>query len=217
MRRRVHLITPIVVLVALGLVPAAAGHGGGAAKGYRSTIVSITPRTSALDLAVLDSDDRMQLRLQGQSRVVIHGYEGEPYLRFGPDGVYRNARSPATYLNDDRYGKAKLPTVADPEAPPDWEQVAAAGRAYAWHDHRIHWMSPTYPPRVEADKEIPHHIFNWTVPGTIDGKPLAIRGSLDYEPLPGSSFPKILIVPLVAIAAAGAAAVWLRRRRTRAM
>ena len=152
MRRRV-LTTATVVLVALGLSPAAAPHGGGgAAKGYASTISSITPRDGDIEAAILDADDRLQLRVRGDHVVVVKGYEGEPYLRFSPDR--RGAQPPlARHLSQRRplrHGEA--PGRRRPEAPPDWETVAPAGRAYDWHDHRIHWMSTSYPPVVIADK-----------------------------------------------------------------
>jgi hypothetical protein len=215
MRRRAASTTA-VALVALLLGPAALGHeGGGAAKGYASNVTAVQPAAPSLRLAVLDGDDRLQLRVDGPQTVVIHGYEGEPYLRFSPEGVDRNRRSPATYLNDDRYGKVRLPADADPDAPPEWERVGPAGRAYEWHDHRIHWMSPTYPPVVEAAKDRPHHVFDWKVPGTLDGRPLEIRGSLDYTPLPGQRFPKLLIVPVALVAVLGVALILLRRRRER--
>jgi hypothetical protein len=41
--------------------------------------------------------------------ILVPGYDGEPYLRFTADAVYRNERSPATYLNEDRYGGVELP------------------------------------------------------------------------------------------------------------
>jgi hypothetical protein len=213
--RRALIQTTVAVLVALGLSPAAAAHGGGAAKGYASTITAVTPSSSALHLTVLDADDRLQLRVDGDHTVLIAGYEGEPYLRFSPEGVYRNMRSPATYLNDDRYGNVTLPAAADPEAPPDWVQVAPGGRAYDWHDHRIHWMSPTYPSKIEADKSRPQHIFDWTVSAQLDGRPLLIAGTLDYRPPPGQTFPLILIIPIAVIALGGAVAFWLRRRPER--
>lgn len=212
MRRR-GLIFATVVLVALSISPAAAPHGGGAAKGYESTITAITPQTAAIEAAVVDADDRVQLRVLGDHVVVVHGYEKEPYLRFDSTGVYRNERSPATYLNDDRYGKVELPAAADPRATPVWTKVAPAGRSYEWHDHRIHWMNTTYPPVVAADTSVPHHIYDWTVPGTLDGKPLRIDGSLDYAPLPDQKFPVLLIVPLVLVAVGGVVLVVLRNRR----
>jgi len=110
-------------LVALSASPAAVAHGGGAAKGYGSTVTSVSPAGS-VDAVVLDGDDRLQLTVDDGRVVVITGYEGEPYLRFGPDGVFENVRSPAAYLNDDRYGKVELPDSADPDAPPEWERVA---------------------------------------------------------------------------------------------
>ena len=216
MNRRALSAATISVLVALVLSPAAAPHGGGgAAKGYASTVTSVVPAESAVHVAVLDADDRLQVRVSGKQIVVIDGYEKEPYLRFAPDGVFRNRRSPATYLNDDRYGKVALPETADPEAAPEWEHVAAGGEAYDWHDHRIHWMSPDYPRAIEDARDTPHHIFDWTVPGTIDARPLTINGTLDYTPPPGQTFPKILILPLVLLAVAGLALVTLRRRRLR--
>ncbi len=161
---------------------------------------------------MVDSDDRLQLRVDGDHVVVIDGYEGEPYLRFSPDGVERNRHSPATYLNDDRFGAR--PGDADRRAPPQWERVAAGG-AYDWHDHRIHWMSTSYPPVVVADKSMAHRIFDWSVPGTLDGKPFAVQGRLDYAPLPGQRFPRWLVIPLVALVLLAVALPLLRRRSTR--
>lgn len=200
-------------LAALCVSPIAAAHGGGAAKGYRSTVTSISPAAS-VDATVFDGDDRLQLVVHEDRVVVIEGYDGEPYLRFTPDGVYENVRSPAAYLNDDRYGKVELPDTADPDAPPEWERVAPGGRAFDWHDHRIHWMAETYPPAVARDTSSPHHVFDWKVPGTIDGAPLAVSGSLDYEPPPGQSFPVVLLIPLAALIVLGVVLVVFRHRRT---
>jgi hypothetical protein len=90
----------------------------------------------------------------------------------------------------------------------------SAHEEYDWHDHRIHWMSKTLPPKVRAAKDKPHHVFAWTVPARLDGKRLAIAGTLDYQP-PGSKVSRPLVVLLVALVIAGGAAVWLRRRRER--
>ena len=91
------------------LAPSASAHGGGGGKGYRSSIVRLVPASPFVHVTVVDSDDRLRLRVDGNHGVVINGYEGEPYLRFAPSGVYRNRRSPATYLNDDRYGEGQAP------------------------------------------------------------------------------------------------------------
>ncbi len=106
-----------------------------------------------------------------------------------------------------------LPARADPYASPEWEEVSIR-EEFDWHDHRIHWMSKTLPPNVEAAKDEPHHVFDWTVPARLAGQPLTIAGTLDYQPSP-SEVPMPLIVTLVLLIVLGGAAVWLRLRRER--
>jgi hypothetical protein len=202
-----------VGLAALVVCSAAAAHGGGGALGFRSKVTKITPAVQGLSVTVVDYDDRLQLRNDTGEPIVILGYQGEPYLAFRDGHVYRNTRSPATYLNDDRFGQVALPEQADPKAPPEWEEVSPR-EDFDWHDHRIHWMSRTLPPKVKAAKDEPHHVFDWSVPARLDGQPLKIAGTLDYEP-PPNKIPKPLIALLVAIVVAGGAAVWLRLRRER--
>lgn len=214
MTRRTPLWIAIVgVVVALCLSPAAAGHGGGGALGFRSKVVRITPVAAGVSVTVVDSDDQLRLRNETGKPLVILGYEGESYLAFRNGRVYRNAHSPATYLNDDRFGNVALPAQADAKAAPRWEQVASQ-EEYEWHDHRIHWMSKTLPPKVQNATDRRHHVFDWKVPARLDGTALDIAGSLDYEPPPGAS-PRILIGVLVLLASGGSAAIWLRRRRER--
>jgi hypothetical protein len=177
-------------------------------------VTAVAPKLDGLRVQVLQGDDRLDVRNDSGREVVIEGYEGEPYLRFGAaGGVFRNANSPATYLNEERYGTVDVPASASKTAPPRWEKIAR-GRSYDWHDHRIHWMSTIDPPKVRQAKDKPHHVFDWKVPGTVGGRPLAITGSLDYQPPPQSSFNPILIAPLVALGLAGGIFGWARRRRS---
>ncbi len=194
----------LVLAAALVACPAAAAHGGGGTN-YRSQVTAIP---TGLTVIVLDRDDR--LRLTAERETTIFGYEKEPYLKFTSAGVFRNTRSPATYLNEARYADVDLPAVADAKAKPQWDKVAD-GRTYEWHDHRIHWMS-TIPPRQVRDAPgEPHHVFNWRVPITVEGQPAAIAGTLDYEPS-SSRFHPVLIVPLVALVLGSAGLWWVRRR-----
>ena len=202
------------LLTALVACPAAAGHGNPAVRGYTSTVKTITPKLAGLTVQVLQGDDQLHVRNDSGRELVIEGYEGEPYLRFDArGGVYRNESSPATYLNTERYGGADVPASASKTAPPRWERVSR-GNAYDWHDHRIHWMSTIDPPKVRREKSEPHHVFDWTVPGSVAGRPLAIRGSLDYRPPPESTFNPILIAPIVALALVGGVLWWVRRQRS---
>jgi hypothetical protein len=200
-------------VAALVVCPVAFAHGDGAARGFRSAVEAITPSSPGLTVRVLDSDDELELRNDTGRTIVILGYDGEPYLRFAADGVFRNARSPASYLNLDRYAKVDVPAEADPKAPPRWERVAS-GAIWSWHDHRIHWMSPIDPPRVRADPDRPHHVFDWQVPARIEGRRLAISGRLDYTP-PGDdrSMLPLVLAACVGVGVTAAGIAMLVRRR----
>src|SRR5690606_28892329 len=156
----------------------------------------------AVDARVVGGDAFLELEVAEGHEVVVLGYGDEPYLRFRADGtVERNRRSEATYLNDDRRGAVDLPAIADNAAEPEWEEVAGGG-AYAWHDHRIHWMGSGRPPGAEPGDVVQP----WTVPLQVDGTPAEVSGELvlvaGVSPL-----------PWLALGLAGLAAVvaWGRR------
>ena len=207
MRRRT---LSLVVLAALVFPAVAAAHAG--KPGYTATVTGIDPPVPGVSITVLDRDDRLRLESTGGQEIVILGYDGEPYLRFTPDGTYRNAHSPATYLNEDRYAAVEPPADADPNAEPEWVEVSPRP-IFEWHDHRIHWMSPIDPPQIRADPDTPRQVFTWDVPGTADAQPFTVSGSLDYAP-PDSGPPWLaLALPLAAVAIAGGGFAYLRRRR----
>ncbi len=164
-------------LVALCVaVPDALAHEGN--PNYRSEVRSIAPAVPGLHARVLNFDDRIELVYDGHDQLIVDGYRDEPYLRFQPDGrVEVNRRSPAGYLNEDRYAQVDLPAAADPKARPQWRTIARNGR-YDWHDHRIHWMggAGSLPPAVKDESE-PTRVFDWTIPveagGTARRRPRA--------------------------------------------
>jgi hypothetical protein len=201
----------LAALAALLAAPVALAHGIGASQGYVSTLTALAPPTLDLYVKILQGDDRLSVSNTSRKELVVFGYENEPYLRITPRGVYRNGRSPATYLNDDRFGNVELPADADPKAAPRWEKVSDE-TSYTWHDHRIHWMNTIPPPAIRYQPNVRHHFFDWTVPAELGGKPLAIRGSLDYIPPKKDSFNFLFVLPpvLALILAAGA---WLALRR----
>jgi hypothetical protein len=203
-----------LVLALAGLIfPSGAGAHGGGVPGYTSAVTSLQPAPAGVTVTVKDGDDRLRLVDTGDEQVVVLGYEGEPYLRFGPDGVFRNANSPATYLNGDRYGVAQLPATADPKAAPEWKRVSQ-GDSYEWHDHRIHWMSPVGPPQVRKAPNEPHHVFDWKVPAKANGRSFIIAGTLDYTPPGGGNIWLYIAAPIAALALVAGVLAWrLRRRR----
>jgi len=208
-----HAFATAVTVAALVVCPAAAAHGGGGALGFRSNVKTITPAAAGLKATVLDYDDRLQLTNETGKTVIVLGYENEPYLMFKDGQVYRNTRSPATYLNNDRFAQVTLPPQANAKAPPQWEEIDHDA-VYDWHDHRIHWMSRTLPPKVQAHKNVSQHVFNWSVPIMVDGKRTMIHGSLDYTPPPGGNFPYLIVAPPVLLLCA-AVVLWSIRRTRR--
>ena len=112
-------ILAAAALVAAVLAPAAAAHGGGGGKlGYHSTVVRLTPRRPRVHVQVVDSDDRLQLQRDGERPSSWTATRKSPTSASTRPASTATCRSPATYLNDDRFGNVKLPANADPKAAP---------------------------------------------------------------------------------------------------
>jgi hypothetical protein len=209
LRRR---LLAAVLLAAALLPPGAQAHFGTRSKGYRSRILAVKPAVRGLQLRVLYGDDQIWLDNRSGKTVVIRGYSGEPYLRFGPDGIYQNEHSRAVYLNRDRYARTSVPKSVKAKARPDWQKLAG-GEVWAWHDHRIHYMSPIAPPAIRGAPRKPHHVFDWKVPATANGKRFFITGTLDYKPPPKqAAFPVELTIALGALIVAGMVGLFALRR-----
>jgi hypothetical protein len=187
----------------------------GSSPNYRSLITSVSPSVPGVSLQVLQFSDRLQLRNHSARTVTIEGYEGEPYARVRANGTVEvNRRSPAYYLNESFYGNVTVPASASSKAPPQWTVVDRTGQ-FEWHDHRIHWMSPTLPPQVK-DKGKRTLIFNWHVPIVVGAGRGAVAGQLFWTP-ESSNAPVALIVIGAAIVVLGLLLVLVtRRRRVRA-
>jgi len=203
----------ITALAACLFAPGAGAHFGTGKFGYRSTIRAVKPRVAGVQLKVLYGDDQVWLDNRSHETIVIDGYGGEPYLRFVPKGIYVNVNSPAGYLNQDRYGKSSVPKSATPKAKPRWQKLAG-GDVWAWHDHRIHYMSPLPPEPIREAPGKPHHVFDWKVAATANGKRFFITGSLDYKPPPkqNESFPVALVIALATVIGAGMVGLFFLRR-----
>ncbi len=201
----------LAVLVAAVFARGAEAHFGTAKLGYRSTITAVKPHMPGLKFKVLYGDDQIFLDNRSGKTVIIKGYSGEPYLRFAPSGIFVNIRSPAGYLNQDRYARVQVPKSATATAKPKWEKLANV-HVWAWHDHRIHYMNPIPPPQIKAAPRKPHHVFDWKVPATDNGKKFLIAGSLDYKPPPKNDFPYGLVISLAALVGAGMIGLFALRR-----
>jgi hypothetical protein len=181
---------------------------------YRATVTAVVDAAGqplaavemgALEVEVLGGDAFLVVRAASGTTVAIPGYEDEPYLRVAADGTVEvNVRSPARWLNDARYGArdVQVPPQADAAAPPQWEVVARDG-TYAWHDHRIHVMTPVLPAQVDPTAGTVQRVWDVAVPIEVDGQVAEVRIDLDWVPGPSpvvaGAFVLLLMVALVAL------------------
>lgn len=137
---------------------------------YESTITRIElPEKSALpdgvDISVEGHDAFLRVLVRKGTAVEISGYEDEPYLRIDANcQVFENQRSMSTWYNKERFGSDVDRSLVDEQLPPDWKQVGS-NCAVAWHDHRLHYMSPSPPVNAEPGDVL-----------VIDSIPLTISG-----------------------------------------
>jgi hypothetical protein len=194
------------------LVPAAVASAHGGNPNYRSVIDGVTPKMNEVQFQVLDYDSYMQLLDQHGHEVTIYGYSGEPYARILKNGTVEvNQRSPATYLNDNRFAEVKVPPIADAEAKPLWKKVDESG-TFLWHDHRMHYMSQSLPPQVH-DKGVKTKIFGYAIPISVDGHKGDIKGTLFWVGAAGTSKLPFIIAAIVIVLGGGALVLFVRRRR----
>lgn len=200
MRKPALLFFLTVVSVLSTAAPAFAhGSSGPDATNFVSTVKGITsdegsgPGQTVQDAkwTIRGKDALLQLDNRSTKEITVEGYSGEPYLRIGPDGVWENQRSPATYLNQDRFGSTQVPKNVSAESSPEWVKIESEPR-YAWHDHRIHWMSATLPPQVTDDAQSASiKIFDWSVPFLVDGERFGVEGTMRWV-RPGPIWPWLL-------------------------
>ncbi|MGH9212271.1 MAG: hypothetical protein ACRD2C_16560 [Acidimicrobiales bacterium] len=186
MRRIPGTVASTLALLALTALAACAGSSRpDAATNYRTRLESVTPQVQGLDVEIVDNSYHIEVTNRTDDEIVVFGYQDEPYLRIGPDGVAENVRSPATYINRDRQGTTAVPGSADPDAEPEWATISD-GNVARWHDHRTHWMGTVDPPQVQAARDERHVVIpDWVVPVRAGTTSVEVRGDLIW--VPGSS------------------------------
>lgn len=199
-----RIATVVVLAVAVLGVAAPAGADPAGPTDFQNEILRVEPAPEGVEFSIVGGDAFLRAEVEPGVELVVMGYFGEPYLRVLPDGtVEENAVSPSVVLNEDRYGTVLEYDRDDAQLPPEWRVVGTDG-TWAWHDHRIHWMTKAPPPgRAPGDL-----VFGEvTVPVSVDGTATTLFVSLEWLERP---LPLAAAVGLVA----GLAAVWLPRRRT---
>ena len=201
------------VSIAVSLViaaPAAPAFADPARPGNTVSVVdAVVPPVPGVRADIVGGDAFLRLTATPGTEVRIPGYLGEPYLRIEADGsVWRNAESPATTLNEDRYITGDTPDVitrpnaAASLAEPRWEPYGGGGTVL-WHDHRVHWMGSGNPPTIDAEGLVQQ----WEVPVEVDGQEVLITGRLLRRPAASTGWWGAALV------AAGFVALIVMRRR----
>lgn len=212
--RRVSVVLVFLALVGVGLAssarPARAhATGGVGASNYRTTITAVEPEREGVHVEIVNASEAIRVTNRTDSEVTVLGYDGEPYLRIGPQGVFRNQRSPATYRNATTTDTQRIPDSADPNAAPDWKRIGDCCSAM-WHDHRAHYMGSSAPPAVAAQPDVRRTVIPaWEIELVVDGGPtMVVTGEVEWVPSP-PAWPWIL---LVGISAAVVIALGFTRR-----
>jgi hypothetical protein len=197
----------LAAVVILLLTPTVALADPAGPTNWESVITSIEPDAGKFEVRSLGGDAFLQLVAAPGTEIVVPGYDGEElYLRYDADGtVHLNQRTRTHYQNEDRYGADpnEVPANIGKDAPPDWTVVATGG-SYAWHDHRIHWMSPkSLPPAI--DPAGGPQSMEWSEPIVllVDGEEVLIHGELrwypDTSPAPAGGAALIAFVGVLAL------------------
>ncbi|MGH9185926.1 MAG: hypothetical protein ACRD0U_08960 [Acidimicrobiales bacterium] len=196
----------IAVLLGVGADPALAHTITGVEPtNYRSELVTMTPRTPDLEIELLDLGRRIRLTNDTGTEITVLGYQGEDYLRVGPDGAYENINSPTLYAN--RTPAEPLPADTDVNSDPEWRRIGA-GPAVTWRDRRTRWEGPD-PPAVVAAPGQRHVVSTWHIRlAREDTTTIDLVGRITWIPGP-SATPWIVLTAVVA--AAVAAIGWSRR------
>src|SRR5215210_2592815 len=114
--------TAMLAAIVLGPAQPASAHGGngGASSDYRIEVTGFEGDPSGIEIRPVELGNRMELVRTTAKEVEILGYDEEPYIRLGDDGVFENFNSPSHYTNLDRFARTATPANATPTAAPKW-------------------------------------------------------------------------------------------------
>ena len=194
------VLTGALTVVLMVLIAGPAFADPAVPTNYRSIVNVVDPQPRGVTVEVVGGDAFLSVAVAMGSTVEVPGYFGEPYLRIdGTGAVWLNTKSPARYINQDRFGITEIPSTADAQAAAEWEQVGTGGR-FAWHDHRTHWMSPDLPPTIAGDRA--EVVFPWKITITINNVETEVRGELLWFPSTNPTGPLLVgvlgVLPLLA-------------------
>ncbi len=201
--RRLLVVLGIVAVGSMWTAAPPAGADPARPTDDRARVVAVDPAIEGLEVSIAGGDAFVVLRSPPGREVRVAGYQGEPYLWIDTTGViWENQHSPTRIANRSRLGTAPASDdEVDASAMPHWRQIGRGGQI-AWHDHRVHWMSPQRPLGAEPGDTITEA----AIPFLVDGREVLAHIELRWE-LPPSPVPAALgtVIGLLGVAAVLAA------------
>jgi hypothetical protein len=185
--RRTGLVLLLAAAVQFGAAGPASAHavgGGPAASNYRTEVRGIDPPIAGVTVRTVDGGNQLELTNRSSQEIVLLGYQNEPYLRVGPDGVFENQRSPSTFSNRSVTAPTSIPPEYDASAAPDWRHISSRPAAI-FHDHRAHWSGGPAPAAVRQDPGKRQVVTpNWQVPIKVGDSTSILSGDIVWVPGP---------------------------------
>jgi len=167
-----------VLCFSLAWAATATAHDvGGAEPRFR---LDPLPRALAGIVVEVHTTLAPQLVVENKSRKALEVLDenGVPFLRIRPGGVEGNFNAVALYRSN-----SPLPTRSSTPAgtTPNWK-LLSSNPSWGWFDERL--RAAAAPPAAGAHRHDP--VRHWRVPVRIDGVAVAITGTADTSPSPGS-------------------------------
>jgi hypothetical protein len=194
---RLLIAAVLTALVVPGLAQAHHTAVPVVALDYRNRILPASAAPGGIVRASLeDAGRKLRLTVDPNQDVVVSGYTGEPFLRFGSDGVSANARS-ETAQGLRLVPSGRISLRAEETA---WRQLTAT-HSFAWADARAWAPSSALHGRA---------LVRWSVPLVVNGRRTVIDGELTRVARPPLwPWLVVLAVPLLAAAVAARRKRWL--------
>ena len=202
----------MAVVMLFASAPPAQAHtiSGISATNYRSEIVSVSPADPNVSIRLLELGRLVKLTNRGTTDIVVLGYEGEPFLRVGPRGLFENTRSPTLYKNQLTVDGTtpEIPKSANAQAAPTWKRTGG-GNSVKWRDQRTRWEGADAPSVKAAPDRRQVVVPAWTIVLERSPNRMTVTGTITYVPAP-SLWPWAIlaVVLLVLTAAAGLTDRW---------
>lgn len=172
---------------------------------FETTLDPLPPGVSA----IIGQGYLPSLSLQAATgrEVTVLGSDGEPYLRFRPDGAEVNRDSPTH--RDDLHARGR------PVQESGWAPLP--GTTTTWLDTRLRFPAED-PPAQVAEATAPVEVATWEVPLLVDGAPAALTGTVRWLPNPprigeGSPWTTVGVVGGIVVLLGGGVALVARNRR----